>query len=370
MERAAKPIAPPISCGPLKPARFLLAFRRFGPLLMLVMILAGISSLGAQPSRPGGRLPERPPPAAITFNGVAYVDAKVFFRGYGLQAEWMAAGTRLALSSRWSRIELEVDKREALLNGLRLYLGDPVIARPGSLYIARIDAEGLFAPILRPSALKITRPLRTIIIDAGHGGKDTGTQNKKFKYDEKNFALAVAAQLQKQLAGNGWRVLMTRTDDRFIDLGARSEIAAKAGADLFLSIHFNAAGSAAVNGTETYILTPPNQRSTSSDKLTAADAKTLPGNAHDEWNAILGYNIHRQLLSRLASVDRGLKRARFAVLREAPCPAVLIEAGYLSNEAESRKIATTAYRQSIVEAIAAGVRNYAVALDTAAKSSS
>lgn len=355
--------------GPRTPARFLLTYLRL--LLLASVLLAGPGGLMAQPTRPGGRLPARNPttstPATLKLNGVAYIDAKVFFARYGLKPEWLAPNTRLAFANRWTRIEIEYDKREALLNGLRVYLGDPVTARPGTLYLAQIDAEGLFAPILRPNALKITRPLRTIVIDAGHGGKDTGTQNKQFKYDEKNFALAVANQLQKQLSGSGWRVLMTRSDDRFIDLGARSEMAAKAGADLFLSIHFNAAGAATVNGTETYILTPRYQRSTSSERLGSTDAIAQPGNDHDAWNTVLGYHIHRQLLSRLGSADRGLKRARFAVLRQAPCPAVLIEAGYLSNAIEARKIATTAYRQSIAEAVAAGVRYYAAALDTAAK---
>lgn len=363
--------------GPITPARFLLAhlLRWLNTLAILCAITGGMtneSSLHAQPPRPGGRLPQRPAttapaPATLKLNGVTYINAKPFFARYGLQPQWLEANTRLAFSNRWTRIEIEFDKREALLNGLRIFLGDPITARPGTLYLAQIDADNLFAPILRPNALKITRPLRTIVIDVGHGGKDTGTQNKQFKYDEKNFALAVATQLHKQLSGSGWRVIMTRADDRFIDLGARSEIAAKASADLFLSIHFNAAGATNVSGTETYILTPQYQRSTSADKLTSADTKALPGNTHDEWNTLLGYHIHRQLLTRLGSTDRGLKRARFAVLRQAPCPAVLIEAGYLSNATEARKIATTTYRQNIAEAIATGVRYYAAALDTAAK---
>jgi N-acetylmuramoyl-L-alanine amidase len=302
-------------------------------------------------------------------NGVRYIDARPFFSRCGLTGERPVpgAGARFVFSNRWSRIEIEHDKRDVLINGVKAYLGDAALVRHGTLYVSGPDTEKLFVPILRPAGLKVTRPLRTIVIDAGHGGKDTGTQNKALGYDEKKFTLVVARLLQAKLSGGPWRVLMTRNDDRFIDLGVRSEMAAKAGADLFISIHFNAvAGSAAVKGTETFILTPGNQRSTGADQRTAADAKIHPGNAHDEWNAQLGYQIQRHLMARLGSVDRGLKRARFAVLREAPCPAVLIEAGYLSNTAEARKIATDAYRQDIAESIAAAVRVYAAALDTAA----
>ncbi|EIP96420.1 N-acetylmuramoyl-L-alanine amidase [Opitutaceae bacterium TAV1] len=333
--------------------------------------LAGMAPLAApalraQPPRPGS--PAATTPDAFLVNGIRYIDARPFFSRYGLAGEWSAPGTRLVFSSRWSRIEIEHDKRDVLINGVKAYLGDAALVRQGTLYVSEPDTEKLFAPILRPAGLKVTRPLRTIVIDAGHGGKDTGTQNKALGYDEKNFTLVVARLLQAKLSGGPWRVLMTRNDDRFIDLGARSEMAAKAGADLFISIHFNAvAGPSAVKGTETFILTPGNQRSTGADQRTSADAKIHPGNAHDEWNALLGYQIQRHLMARLGSVDRGLKRARFAVLREAPCPAVLIEAGYLSNAAEARKIATDAYRQDIADSIAAAVRVYAAALDTAGK---
>lgn len=87
-----------------------------------------------------------------------------------------------------------------------------------------------------------------------------------------------------------------------------------------------------------------------------------PGNAMDVWNSVLGYHVHREMLISLKVPDRGLKRGRYAVLRLARCPAVLIEAGFLSHDGEARRVGTPQYRQEIAAAIATGVRHYAATL--------
>ncbi len=198
-----------------------------------------------------------------------------------------------------------------------------------------------------------------MVIDAGHGGVDTGTQNKAHRLDEKVFALDVALRLQALLGDERWRVLQTRTEDRFVPLGERAEFANKEKADLFVSIHFNAvANNSTVRGTETYVLTPRFQRSTSSLTASAEDKVEQVGNRHDAWSAVLGHRMHRELLSRLKTDDRGLKRARFAVLRLVDCPAVLIEAGYLSNDDEARRIADEDYREEIARALHAAILAY------------
>jgi len=203
-----------------------------------------------------------------------------------------------------------------------------------------------------------------IALDPGHGGKDTGTQNRKLKLDEKTFTLDVALRLRALLRKQGYKVVMTRTDDRYIPLEERSEIANKAGADLFISIHFNSVENApSVSGTEVYAMTPQYQHSSStSPGAKDSMARTAyPGNRNDPWNAVLGYSIQNQLLAKLGTEDRGFKRARFAVLRLVKSPAVLVESGYLSNPAEAHKIATPAYRDNIAEGIAAGIRAYSIA---------
>ncbi|MCC5024494.1 MAG: N-acetylmuramoyl-L-alanine amidase [Candidatus Synoicihabitans palmerolidicus] len=106
-------------------------------------------------------------------------------------------------------------------------------------------------------------------------------------------------------------------------------------------------------------MTPWHQRSTSSHEAHSSDDVDEPGNRYDAWNRLLGFEVHEALQEKLTPVDRGLKRARFAVLRLAECPAVLVEAGYLSHEEEAQKIASEPYCSEVTQAVANGVIAYA-----------
>ncbi len=331
-------------------------------LAALIFLVGNGAVARAQPTKTGA------PAAAFKLNGNSYIEARSFFARFGLKATWVERGKTMRLQSSVARIEIEDNKRDVAMNGLRVLMGEPAVERDGALYISRIDAEKLFQPLLSPSSVAspAAPALRVIVIDAGHGGQDTGTQNKTFKLDEKKFTLDVSMRLRTLLIQQGYKVVMTRTDDRFVELPRRAEIANQAGADLFISIHFNAvAGSPTVRGSETYVMTPQFQRSTSSAKREASDNVLNPGNRYDPWNALLGYHIHNQVIDSLRGEDRGFKRARFAVLRLVNSPGVLVEAGYLSNNDEARRIATPAYRASLAEALAQGVRAYALAITTA-----
>ena len=344
-------------------------FARFAFLgLASVVLWSGAPALSAAVSIASNRPAARTSTAnSIKIKGVAYTEARSWFVRLGYKSTYDADKKTLTLSSAAGRIVLELESREASLNGMRIFLGEPVLVYKGAIYVATIDLERFIGPILRP-AQQAPRPLRTIVIDPGHGGTDTGTQNKPGKLDEKVFTLDVAKRLQRLLADSGWKVILTRSDDRFVPLPTRAEIANNAKADLFVSIHFNSvANNPAVKGTETYVLTPRFQRSTSSALPSDEDKVEQTGNRHDAWSAVLGAQMHRQLLGKLKTEDRGYKHARFAVLKLVDCPAVLVEAGYLSNDAEARKLNTEAYRGDIAEALSAGIQAYAAALATAAK---
>jgi N-acetylmuramoyl-L-alanine amidase len=303
----------------------------------------------------------------IRVGGVSYVDAAEFGSRYGLKAT--TAGRKLTLKSAWTTIELEAESRECRYNGLRVFLGDASRAYRGAVLISRTDADRLFNPLLLPgNDQKKVPDLRTIVIDPGHGGRDPGKENRRLKINEKTVALDTALRLQRMLENMGYRVLLTRTEDKHLgadkaaDLLERAAIAKRAGADLLISLHYNAVSSAAqrVSGVEVYSLTPQHQYSTSDPEQDDAKgaAEFNAGNARDHWNILLGYHVHRRLVDELKISDRGLKRARWAVLRHAECPAILVEAGFLSNDAEARRIATPEYRERIADAIAHGVEAY------------
>ena len=309
-------------------------------------------------------------PGVVKLGGVEYVDAADFAKKFGLKASWIKSGERLALRSATTRIELQADSREILLNGTRIFMGEGARLYKRTLRISKIDADRLLLPILRPASVPTPAPqLWVIALDAGHGGRDPGKENKKLRVNEKTFTLDVVRRAEKLLVKQGYKVVLTRKSDTYVELGDRPGAASKAGADLFISVHFNAVANNVerVSGTETYTMTPQYQRSAGESTRDSMDAIANPGNVNDHWNALLGYHMQRALLADLKTSDRGLKRGRLAVLRLATCPAVLVEAGFLSNTAEARKIATPEYRQKIAEAIADGVKNYANALATARK---
>jgi N-acetylmuramoyl-L-alanine amidase len=119
-----------------------------------------------------------------------------------------------------------------------------------------------------------------------------------------------------------------------------------------------------VSGIETYSLAPQSMLSAGADQGDDMTKTAYPGNRLDYANLLLGENLHRAMIAGLKSSDRGYKHARQAVLRMLDCPGALVECGYLSNEAEARRVATPEFRQSIAEALAAGIQNYASALAT------
>lgn len=289
-----------------------------------------------------------------------YIDLDAFLGRFGLKASWVETQKRRKYESVWTRIEFEVDSREITYNDNRVFLGEGVVAREGKVLVAVLDAQNLLLPLLKPAVFtQHARTVKRIMIDAGHGGKDGGTTNSKLKLMEKTFALDVSKRLGEILGSQGFEVAYTREDDTYLSLAERAVLTNAAEADLFISVHFNAAGRSAVRGVETYTMTPRHQRSTSSLKSDPSDSSKEPGNEFDAWNAVLGFSMHRALLQKLDASDRGLKRARFAVLRLAECPAVLVEAGYLSNDSEARKIATEDYRAEIAEGLANGITAYA-----------
>jgi N-acetylmuramoyl-L-alanine amidase len=171
---------------------------------------------------------------------------------------------------------------------------------------------------------------------------------------EKEFTLDWGLRLQALLAARGWEALLTRSNDTELALSNRVNFATKHNADLFLSLHFNSAGQGSTEaGLETYCLTPTGMPSSLTRGFADDVDLVFPNNAFDSQNLLLALRVHRSLLRVNGNLDRGVRRARFPrVLREQQCPAILIEAGYLSSPREAQRIADPAYRQQLAEAVA------------------
>jgi N-acetylmuramoyl-L-alanine amidase len=200
-------------------------------------------------------------------------------------------------------------------------------------------------------------PVTTVVLDPGHGGHDRGASSR-FGF-EKDFALDVALRARLLLEKEGYKVVMTRATDVFIPLEQRAAVANHIADSIFVSIHFNSSSTNAdARGFEIFSMAPRGAPSTNDSGPRERDLREEPGNGLDMPSGALAGSVFHALLGHVPMVDRGVKHARFAVLRLSTVPAVLIECGFVSNNAESTLISSSAWRAQVAGAIVDGVENY------------
>lgn len=328
----------------------------------------GETSLSAptRPVEPESRAPVSPAPQVERSPVPGYLALSEVAAAAGLRPAPSAPGRMVLARDPAPRIEFEANSRVIRFNGIRVFLGEAIRTDGGVYRLSRIDYESLIRPLLLPLERSVpARSLRTIVLDPGHGGRDPGARSPALGLLEKDMALDVAFRLRALLTARGYRVVLTREDDSYVSLERRAALANRARADLFISIHFNAAGGPEASGTETFLLTPRHHRSTGQGESRTGDSEAHPGNEYDHWNALLAFYVQRQLLHDLQTFDRGIKRARFSVLREVEAPAVLVEAGYLSNPQEARRIGSVAYRIQLARSLADAIGHFERTLNQA-----
>ncbi|MDP8234192.1 MAG: N-acetylmuramoyl-L-alanine amidase [Candidatus Saelkia tenebricola] len=237
------------------------------------------------------------------------------------------------------------------------------------LFYGRVESKA----VKRKGPGEIYR-IKRIVLDPGHGGRDPGAIGKS-GVKEKDLVLSLAKILQSKLKRAGYEVSMTREDDKFVSLWQRVAFANKEGADLFISIHVNSARQKSASGFEVFYLS----QTSDEESRALASAENYPlgfedGSSYDLnvqatiWDLL--YSENRKDAVRLAekiclSMDeivglrnRGVKSANFYVLRGAQMPAVLVEAGFISNKFEEENLKQWRFKNKIAEAIAEGVRSY------------
>jgi N-acetylmuramoyl-L-alanine amidase len=264
---------------------------------------------------------------------------------------------RLLLDNGKHQIEFTLNDRLALIDGVNQWLGFPVAAEGDKLIVSRVDLSKVIEPSLRPELIAGLGPVDTVVLDAGHGGHDKGAVC--IFGNEKDFALDVCIRLRAILEGMGLKVIMTRSDDTFIPLEQRPMVANSTPNSIFVAIHFNdALANPNASGFEIYSITPQGEPSTADNALSLCDLRPEPGNVTDTQSLALSESIYHSMLGNIPQVDRGVKHARFAVIRLSRVPAVLIEGGFVSSATEARQIATPPYRQGLAEAIANGITGF------------
>lgn len=239
---------------------------------------------------------------------------------------------KLVLRSGNHTLTLFKESKAGILDGIALQLPDETtVSAANEWEISSRSAEVILLPIMKRRA----RPIRRILIDPGHGGSDPGTISVHGTA-EKQLNLLLAHAVAAELKKVGFSVAMTREKDVFLTLDQRPALIKRCQADLFISLHHNSASNQAAAGLEIFI-------------LESRDAKENELASDSVYTA---FCLQRKLAPLNMVPGRGVKTARFKVLRLAECPALLIEAGFLSNPPEGAYMATDYYRKKFAEALA------------------
>jgi N-acetylmuramoyl-L-alanine amidase len=172
-----------------------------------------------------------------------------------------------------------------------------------------------------------------IVLDAGHGAKDPGAFSKSMNRWEKDFNLSAVLKMKAELEKDARiRVHLTRSDDTFVELLDRVKFAENVKADLFISVHANSYDNTSVSGSETY--------------YERANSKAF------------AEAMHKHVLAGMGLRDRGVKKAAYKVIKETTMPAILIEAGYLSNTTDAAALFNTQTQNKLAVEVAKGIKEY------------
>ena len=218
----------------------------------------------------------------------------------------------------------------------------------------------------RPAPAARTATLSYVVLDPGHGGEDCGAQGHR-GLCEKDVTLDLGLRVRHILEGKGMRITMTRQDDRRLTLEQRVEIAQQAGADLFVSLHINSSPNRTARGIETYVYGQSVSNRAVADLVRRENAESdyvdiivndLQQRLHHDSSIRVAGSIEDELVRNLNVQGRSGKRVKeapFYVLARARRPAVLIEAGFISNPADEARMRGSAWRQRVAESIAEGL---------------
>ena len=247
----------------------------------------------------------------------------------------------------------------------------PAGGKDGTVVQGRFSGQGPGQPGTLMEQLGLT--VKTIMIDAGHGGKDPGAMGNGIT--EKEVTLALTRMLGERLQKQGFSVLYTRQNDSFVALDQRAVIANNKKADLFISLHVNSSTDKKTNGLETHFLDLA--RTSSAATVAARENAVSVKNISDlqfilsdlmltsklQESQDLAATVHQRMFTRLTQAgfsmnDNGVRSAPFYVLMGARMPAVLVEVGYLSHAEDSRRIKNQKYLERLADGIAQGIVDY------------
>jgi len=253
----------------------------------------------------------------------------------------------------------------------------PVATKPLALLAQSAPAEPSRSAQTKDSPARVAQKITTIVLDPGHGGKDFGAQGRHGLH-EKEVNLKVSKRLKQILETRyKFRVVMTRDDDTFIPLDKRGDVANELGADLFVSVHANAAERSSAHGIETYYLGIGH--SAQAQQTAARENGKLVQSVKDDQvqqilaslisttkindSAMLAGHVQDQLYKNIKKIqpkvkDLGVKEGPFFVLHDTNMPSILVEVGFVTHRREENSLKDPKYLEQLAQAIAKGIHDF------------
>ena len=314
-----------------------------------------------------------------------FLDLESFSASKGFHYQWDPLAKLASVSSRTGTVKFRVGSEYGLSEGslvrlgakTRLTNGSVQVFLPAKDYLERLTLSSApnGVPVPAPVSAPVYHQIHRVVIDAGHGGEDTGAVSP-YGLKEKHVVLDVAGKVKKMLESRGLEVVMTRSADVFIPLAERAKIANKQNADFFVSIHANASLTRSLQGFEIYYLSEATDdaalaveraensvvRFESERHESSKTLKTIYWDLRESENRKESLRIAQQVMNAVAGsvkvAAQRVKSANFYVLKWTECPAVLIETGYLTNKEDERRLRNPAYKQDLANAIVEGIWRY------------
>ncbi len=278
----------------------------------------------------------------------------------------VAKGRLVTVSDGKRSMSVTLDSREAFVNGGRVWLSFEAREHQGRLMVSRTDLAKTIEPLMRPMRIPTGAGVKTVILDAGHGGHDKGA-GSSWTWNESRLTLDIVRRLKPLLEAEGFAVILTRDSDVFVDLMKRARTAPENKDAIFVSVHFNSYNRTA-SGVETFCLTPRGTPPSIKRAGFSSEAswQEYAGHVYDANNVLLAGAVQRRLAEIRATTteDRGVKRHRYAVLSYSPRPAILVEGGFIDGRADGKLLSDPVFRDRMAGAIRQGILDYRSLLRT------
>jgi N-acetylmuramoyl-L-alanine amidase len=270
----------------------------------------------------------------------------------------------MTYSNQYDKIILKKFSRKMYFNNTLYWLNDAFsFSKSNGWFVAQQDYNRMLMPLFVADCSTNTIDGFVVFIDPGHGGIDSGACDSSCSTNlkESDIVFNISTNLASLLEEYGVTVVMSRTNDVYVGLTDRTAMANEAQAHMYISVHVNSAVGTSASGFETYTLPLGNSYSTSGH----SEPHIYMGNNYDVFNSLLGYSIHNSMLESFPDqLDRGIKHARYEVLKNIDCPAILVECGFLSNKSEHKLLANLEYQRLVSESIFSGATNYIQSINT------